>query len=249
MDWNMGPPDTWESLRRFLELLGREFAHASALLVVSAHWEEPTVSVQSHPNPNLLFDYHGFPEHTYRLRWPAPGATQLAGVTCEMLATRGIRCRLDAERGFDHGVFVPMKVAFPEPTIPTFQVSLRSDLDADAHLELGRALEPLRERGVLIVGSGMSFHNMEQLKTGAAEASSRTFDQFLTDACCSSPRRRNSLLRRWRDAPGAEEAHPREEHLLPLMVVAGAAGRCEGRLTFSDAIMGATISAYQFGVG
>lgn len=247
MKWAMGPRDTWEPLRRFLQRLGHRFANTAAILVVSAHWEEPTVSIQAQASPDLLFDYYGFPQHTYRLKWPAPGAPELAVRAQELLRGGGIRCRMEVQRGFDHGVFVPMKVAFPRATIPTFQVSLRSDLDVRAHLEVGRALQPLRDQGVLIVGSGMSFHNADQMKNGSAGASSHAFDCFLNDACCSAPRDRDDLLTRWREAASADEAHPRSEHLLPLMVAAGAAGDCLGHCIFSESMMSATISAYQFG--
>ena len=140
-----------------------------ALLVVSGHWLEPVVTVHSGEHPPLLFDYYGFPPHTYALTWPAPGAPPIAARIRELLAEAGIPSREDATRGFDHGAFVPLKVAFPDAAIPTLQLSLDASLDPATHLRLGRALAPLRKEGVLIVGSGMSFHNMSALmRPGAA---------------------------------------------------------------------------------
>lgn len=249
MDWTMGPPDTWERMRAWLQRLGERFSGVEALLVVSAHWEEPVVTVQTGERPPLFYDYYGFPPHTYELTWPAPGAPDVARRTVDLLRAAGFDVREDAERGFDHGVFVPLKVAFPEARIPTFQVSLKRGLDPAEHLAIGRALGPLRDEGVLIVGSGMSFHNMRAFMRGPERAvleASRRFDAWLEMACTAEPEQRDAALCRWDRAPEARFCHPREEHLLPLMVAAGAAADAPGHLVFRDEVMGAQVSAIQF---
>jgi len=159
MDWD--PPDTWARHRAFLEGLPEMLpGRPRALLVISAHWEAPRFTVQRHAAPPLLFDYGGFPPHTYQLTWPAPGAPALAERVAELLGAAGLPCAFDAARGFDHGVFVPLKVAFPAADIPCVQLSLRGDLDSAAHLVAGQALAPLRDERVLLIGSGNSYHNM-----------------------------------------------------------------------------------------
>jgi len=153
MDWD--PPDTWERHRAFLAALPASLPEQpKALLVISAHWEAPVFTVQTNPAPPLLFDYYGFPQHTYKLTWPAPGNPALAARVRALLENAGFAVGEDPLRGFDHGVFVPLKVAFPKAEIPTVQLSLRADLDPSAHLAAGRALAPLRDEGVLILGSG-----------------------------------------------------------------------------------------------
>src|SRR5689334_8631112 len=131
-----------------------------ALLVVSAHWEEPVPTVMTSAHPAMLYDYYGFPPESYQLTWPAPGDPALAGRVRELLGNAGFATAEDTERGFDHGTFVPLKVTYPEAEIPCVQLSLRRGLDPAEHIAMGRALAPLRDEGVLIVGSGMSYHNL-----------------------------------------------------------------------------------------
>ncbi len=248
MKWSMGPPDTWDRMAAWLRSLKGRYAGAKAILVVSAHWEEPVVTVQTNEHPPLFFDYYGFPPHTYELKWPAPGSPTLARRVQDLLASASIESREDRERGFDHGVFIPLKVAFPTPSLPTIQLSLHASLDAAAHLAIGRALSPLRDEGVLIVGSGMSFHNMQaMMNPGSSLEQSCTFDTWLEHACTASSTTRSAQLARWTDAPSARFCHPREEHLLPLMVAAGAAENETGRKVFEDVVMGAKVSAFEFG--
>lgn len=244
----MGPADTWDPLADWLRAVGRRFAHAKALLVISGHWEEPTLTVQSNAAPPLLFDYHGFPPHTYALTWPAPGAPRVAQRVVELLTGAGFPTTTDAARGFDHGVFVPLKVAFPDAQVPTVQLSLHGSLDAALHLKLGRALAPLRDEGVLIVGSGLSFHNMQaMMRPGAGLDRSRRFDDWLTETCSGAPAARDASLAAWEGAPEARYSHPREEHLIPLMVAAGAGAGEAGRHVFGDQVMGVRVSAFEFG--
>ena len=215
--------------------------------MISGHWEEKDFTLTSHDRPLLIYDYFGFPEHTYRIRYDAPGSPALAQRIRELLADAGIPARLDPARGFDHGVFIPFKLIYPSAQVPIIQLSLKAGLDPATHLEVGRVIAPLRQEGVLIVGSGMSYHNLGGFGGGVNGISDR-FDAWLTEAACESdPSARYEKLLQWRHAPGARNAHPREEHLIPLMVAAGAGDQDSGRKVFTDRIMGAMISAYQFG--
>lgn len=247
MDWTMGPPDTWNAMADWLRGVGQRYERPAALLVVSAHWEERVPTVQSGARPPLLFDYYGFPPHTYELTWPAPGAPAVAARVRSLLGVAGIESGEDTERGFDHGVFVPLKVAYPDAHVPALQLSLVRGLDPAAHLAIGRALAPLRDEGVLIVGSGMSFHNMRAFMRSEALEPSRQFDAWLGGVCEGDPAARTAALARWMDAPAGRFCHPREEHLLPLMVVAGAAEGEPGRRVFGGEVMGARVSAFEIG--
>jgi aromatic ring-opening dioxygenase catalytic subunit (LigB family) len=222
-----------------------------AMVVVSAHWEAPVPTVTSNPRPPLLYDYSGFPPETYRLSWPTPGDPQLAARTRSLLEASGFPTAADADRGFDHGTFVPLKLTFPDADIPAIQLSLLDGLDPARHLALGRALAPLRDEGVLLVGSGMSYHNMRDLLSGAPRearaAKSAPFDDGLARVTAADAAARDADLARWAEAPGARAAHPREEHLLPLMVIAGAAGDDRGRVAFHDTYGGFHVSAVHFG--
>lgn len=247
MDWTWGPADTWNATQRFLEgLAGTLPAPPKAMVVVSGHWEDPAFTASAAAHPELIFDYSGFPEHTYRLAWPAPGDPELAAEVAELLGKAGLPAATSPSRGFDHGVFVPLKVVFPQAQIPVVTLSLVSSLDPALHLAAGRALAPLRDRGVLIVASGMSFHNLRGYLKPETVERARAFDAWLTKAIESPAVERNALLTAWREAPFAAYAHPREEHLMPLMVAAGAGGEAPGKRIFSDEPMGAAISAYRF---
>lgn len=246
MEWTRGPADEWRPLARWLqELVATLPERPKAILVVSGHWEEPAFTVGAAERPPLVFDYYGFPEHTYRLRFDAPGSPTLARRVRELLGRAGLPARQDASRGFDHGVFVPLKLVVPEADIPVVQLSLRADLDPEAHLAAGRALRPLRDEGVLIVGSGMSWHNMTGF-TPAFTQKSAAFDAWLATAV-ADPAARDEALRRWEAAPYAREAHPREEHLAPLFVAAGAAEGEPGAVAFRDRVMDVVVSAIEFG--
>lgn len=247
MDWTWGPADTWHRTQRFLEGVAATLpAKPKAIVVVSGHWEEPAFTASAAPKPELIFDYSGFPEHTYQLTWPAPGDPDLAARVKHLLEQAGLPSATTTQRGFDHGVFVPLKVAFPEAEVPVVTLSLANSLDPKLHLAAGRALAPLRDEGVLIVGSGMSFHNLGAYFRPETTERARAFNTWLTRAVESPSVERNSLLSAWRSAPFAVYAHPREEHLIPLMVAAGAGGDEPGKLIFTDEPMGATIGAYRF---
>jgi aromatic ring-opening dioxygenase catalytic subunit (LigB family) len=194
MDWTWGSADTWNATQHFLEGLAATLPEQpKAIVVISGHWEEPAFTASASPAPQLIFDYTGFPEHTYRLTWPAPGD--------------------------------------PEPAL---------------HLAAGRALAPLRDEGILLVASGMSFHNLRAYLRPETLQRSRDFDEWLTRAVESPAPERDAWLKAWRSAPSAVFSHPREEHLAPLFVAAGAGGSAPGKRIFNDEPMGAAISAYRF---
>jgi aromatic ring-opening dioxygenase catalytic subunit (LigB family) len=218
-----------------------------AVLVISAHWEEAIPTVMTAPKPPLLFDYFGFPKASYELTWPAPGDPALAARVRAVLGAAGLETASDAERGFDHGTFIPLKLIYPDADIPVIQLSLVAGLDPLAHLAIGRALAPLRDEGVFIIGSGMSFHNLRMFRDPRARAIAETFDAWLRDAATREPAERDRALASWADAPSARLAHPREEHLLPLHVIAGAAGADRGVLAFDGTFAGLRLSAYHYG--
>jgi aromatic ring-opening dioxygenase catalytic subunit (LigB family) len=246
MDWTRGPADTWDRTAVWLKgLVAGLPERPKAILMVSGHWEAPRFTVGSSPKPGMIFDYHGFPEETYRLRFDAPGSPALAARVRELLAGSGFPTAEDPERGYDHGVFVPLLLATPDADIPVVQLSLRADLDPKAHLAAGRALAPLRDEGVLIVGSGMSWHNMAGFSP-AFTGKSQAFDAWLAEAM-ADPVQRDEAIRHWDRGPYAREAHPREEHLAPLFVAAGAAEGEPGRQVFKDVAMDVAISGFAFG--
>jgi aromatic ring-opening dioxygenase catalytic subunit (LigB family) len=243
------PSDTWDRMAAYLRGIDAGLGgRPKAVLVVSGHWEteRPTLNVAE--RPGLLFDYYGFPEHTYRLTYPVDGAPALAGRVRALLAEAGFESDTASERGLDHGVFVPFKLIYPDADVPVLQLSLQRDLDPAVHLAMGRALAPLRDEGVLIVGSGMSYHNLRGLFSGQGNDEAERFDAWLTQAVENpDPVRRDRALAAWADAPAARAAHPTEEHLLPLMVAAGAAGSDRGVRTYADHILGKALSGFQFG--
>jgi len=241
-------PHAWDRMAEYLRGIADSVGtRPQAVLVISAHWEAADPTVGSAPNPPLIFDYQGFPEHTYQLEYPAPGSPELAARVRDLLTHAGIASQEDATRGFDHGVFVPFLLMYPDADIPVVQLSLRADLDPAAHIAIGQALAPLRDEGVLIVGSGMSYHNLREFWSDDTEPAQH-FDAWLSDAVeDADPASRDRKLAAWSQAPAAHAAHPRSEHLLPLMVAAGAGGKDRGRRTYSDQVFGKAVSGFQFG--
>lgn len=217
-----------------------------ALLVISAHWEEAVPTVTSGEHPPMLYDYYGFPPESYEITWPAPGEPALAERVRALLSGAGFETAENKQRGFDHGTFVPLKLAYPNAELPTVQLSLKRGLDPKEHLALGRALAPLRDEGVFIVGSGMTFHNLAAFGPQSSQAAA-AFDDWLRQTTVQEQSARDAGLADWSRAPSARKAHPREEHLLPLMVIAGAAGADRARLAYGGKIMGLQLSAYHFG--
>jgi len=240
----------YDCLKASLQALPRELAlRPKAVLMISAHWEEAEFTVMSGAQPPMLYDYHGFPEHTYRVVYPAPGAPALAQQVHGLIEQAGMAAASDGRRGFDHGMFSPMVVLWPGADMPVVQLSLRRGLDPRQHLALGRALAPLRHEGVLIIGSGLSYHNLRAFGPAARPASA-AFDAWLQQTLVdSAPEPRSAGLIRWEDAPAARAAHPREEHLLPLMVALGAAEQEPAACIYheDDFLGGVVVSSFRFG--
>ncbi len=239
------PAGTWTGMETFLkELPGRLPEPPRAILIVSGHWESEGFLFGAHPRPELIFDYYGFPPHTYQLSWPAPGDPALAERAAGLLRAAGYATGTDPDRGIDHGVFVPLKVAFPDADVPVVEMSLDQGLDPMLAWSAGRALRPLRDEGVLILGAGMSFHNLPAYRRPQASEPSIAFDDWLADAI-AEPEGRGERLAGWVNAPAARFAHPREEHLLPLMVAAGAS-KGPGRRVYGEMVMDTMISGFEF---
>lgn len=251
MDPPMGPPGTWDRMAGFLRGISADVGSTPrAILAITGHWETDQLRVTAGSNPSLIYDYYGFPENTYHLKYPAPGSPVLAAEVAELLQAAGFPTVEDPERGFDHGVFIPFLLAFPEARIPVVELSVRKDLDAAAHLAIGHALAPLRDDGVLILTTGMSYHNLRGFFANdpRANAASEAFDAWLTQAVCEPrPAAREKALIAWETAPGARLCHPREEHLIPLMVAAGAAGTDPATHAYSDEVLGKKLSGFRFG--
>lgn len=219
-----------------------------AILMVSGHWEDDDVAVMGAARPGMLYDYANFPAHTYEIVYGAPGAPDVAARTIGLLKDAGIAAHIDINRGFDHGVFAPMEVMVPAADIPLFQVSLLSSYDPDDHIAVGRALAPLRDEGVMIIGSGLSFHNLRLFGPAGADPSA-AFDAWLYEAMLLSPEARVAAMRNWESAPAARICHKEEDHLVPLFVALGAAENETATRIFHDVSdrTGITVSNYRFG--
>lgn len=242
-------PGVFTELARSLAAIPAQIGgNPKAVLMVSGHWEDAVFAVQSHARPPMIYDFGGFPEHTYHVQYAAPGAPLLAARVKEMIERAGLTSRLDPERGFDHGCYTPLAPMFPDADVPVVQLALRRDLDPAAHVAVGRALAPLRDEGVLILGSGLSFHNLRMFGQ-VAQAPSAAFDGWLDAALKLEPARRTPAVCDWTKAPSARVAHPREDHLIPLMVALGAAeGEAAQRVYHERAFMGGwCVSSYRFG--
>lgn len=221
-----------------------------AVLVISGHWEEPGFAVMANPHPAMVYDYSGFPEHTYHVHYRAPGLPELAAQVQHMIEAAGLPARLDTEQGFDHGTFTPLVIMYPEAQVPVVQLSLKKGYDPQEHLAVGRALAPLRREGVLILGSGLSYHNLARMGA-AAKTASEQFDSWLQQTLikADSDERTQQLLN-WSQAPSARQAHPREDHLMPLMVAVGAAENEPATCIYhEEGFMGGGVVASSFRFG
>jgi aromatic ring-opening dioxygenase catalytic subunit (LigB family) len=235
-----------ESLKDIPRQIG---VNPKAILVISGHWEEDAFTVMASPRPPMVYDYSGFPEHTYHVKYSAPGSPELAKRVQSLIAQAGFDARLDLERGFDHGTFAPLVVMYPKADVPIIQLSLRNGYDPEEHLKIGRALAPLRDEGVLIVGSGLTYHNLRRFDA-SAKAISKGFDDWLYESMmASTPNERSNRLKQWEQAPFARLAHPQEDHLIPLMVAVGAAESEKATRVYfeSDFMGGITVSSYRLG--
>ena len=242
-------PGVFDELDRSLRAIPSQLGMIpNAILVVTGHWIEREFAVSGNAQPKMIYDYGGFPEHTYHVTYPAPGSPALAARVEALLKGAGIPVRVDSNRGFDHGTYTPLVPMFPNADVPVVQLSVQRRFDPETHLLVGRALAPLREEGVLILGSGLSYHNLG-LRGSEAIAPSRTFDRWLQETMATSPADRWQRLTQWSAAPAARQAHPREDHLLPLMVAVGAAENEGATVVYhEDAFMGGwCVSSFRMG--
>jgi aromatic ring-opening dioxygenase catalytic subunit (LigB family) len=231
----------------FMALPERLPAKPKAVLVITGHWEEEEFAVLTAERPPMVYDYYGFPEHTYHIRYPTPGSPELASRVKTLLSNAGISAKEDSSRGFDHGTFVPLALMYPSADVPVVMLSLKSDYDPQEHIRVGEALQPLRDEDVLITGSGLTYHNMRGFGRDESTPIAEAFENYLNKAIEQSDAKvRNDMLSKWEAAPSARLAHPREDHLLPLMVVARSAGNDKGRLMFVDRVMKVPMASYEF---
>jgi len=221
----------------------------SAILLISAHWEASTPTLTAGAQPALIYDYYGFPDESYEIQYPCPGEPELAALIQQRLVEHGMPAKLDEKRGFDHGLFVPLKIMYPEADIPCVQLSLLHSLDASAHIQMGKALADVEYDNLLIIGSGFSFHNLRAFFTPVTketQSMNAAFEHWLIETCSSSgldETERMHRLLQWEQAPNARYCQPREEHLLPLHVCYGVAQKaCNDYFTLT--IMNKLASVY-----
>ncbi len=244
----LGDPGHTEMVAN-LKHLAATLPRPKTIVLVSAHWEAPAPSITSGAHPPLFYDYYGFPQESYEFEYPAPGNAELERQLGEVLSGGGFSCTADAERGFDHGMFIPLMLMYPEADIPCVQLSLLQGLDPAAHLRMGACLARLDIPDLLIIGSGFSFHNMRAFfseDTDETRSWNKAFDNWLTETCSSKDldeTERGKRLAGWESAPHARYCHPREEHLMPLHVCYGAAGRA-CRESYELTIIGKQASAF-----
>ena len=231
--------------RAFLANLGQQIPRPTGIVAVSAHWDTDLPAVSVVRTPDTIHDFYGFPEPLYQLRYAAPGAPQLAEKVAKLTGAAH-----DHHRGLDHGAWVPAMLAWPEADIPIFQLSVQPDLGPAHHIALGRKLASLREEGVLVMGSGSAIHNLRALVRGAGpsepEPWAQAFDDWLADAVEKGDE--EGLADYRARAPYAREAHPTDEHFLPLHVAYGAAGPgAKGRALHRSFTLGnLSMAAYAF---
>lgn len=243
----------WDDLGAFLRGLDAEIGRRpKAVLVVSGHWEnEPVPTVSTAKQPGMLFDYYNFPAHTYELSYPAPGSPALAERARELLAAAGIESAENDQRGYDHGVFIPFMLIYPQADVPITMISLKNTLDTESHIKIGKALEPLRDEDVLIIASGMTYHNMPMFRKSDPDhvAQAIRFDTWLAEVVEEQDAPvRAARLAGWDKNPDALACHvPDHDHLVPLFVAAGAAGTDGGKRIFTTDFLGKPYSAYRFG--
>jgi len=231
-----------KSMVNFMLQLPSQLRKPDAILVISAHWEENTATLLSAQSPSLFYDYYGFPDEAYKITYPAPGSPELAKRIANLLLRNNISACLDSQRGFDHGVFIPLKLMYPQADIPSIQLSLLRSLNPTAHVALGKALRELASENILVIGSGFSFHNLRAFSwqgMDKQDPANEAFQDWLIDVCTGpiSQSEREHLLIEWQQAPSARYCHPREEHLLPLHVCLGMADK-QASVVFDDYILG-----------
>lgn len=240
-----------EKMVSFLNEIANELGEPSAILVISAHWEEEQATITSNSHPKIIYDYYGFSPEAYKIQYAATGNPKLANEIHAQLKENGILARPDEQRGFDHGLFVPLKLMYPKAQIPCVQLSLLKSLDPKEHINLGKAIASLREKNILIIGSGMSFHNLKTFFSNNIDSSKENeeFDHWLIKTCINPEilsEEREQRLIEWEKAPFARFCHPREEHLLPLHVCYGIAciGTPLAKVVFNDMVMGKKVTSF-----
>lgn len=226
----------------FMTRLPAQLHKPEAILVISAHWEEHQATLLGAQNPAMFYDYYGFPDEAYQITYPAPGSPALADRIAGLLSENKIPSQIDPQRGFDHGLFIPLKLMYPQADIPSTQLSLLRNLNPGAHLALGQALRGLLDENILVIGSGFSFHNMGAFiweGPGRPDPANDAFQDWLIESCTGpiSQSEREQRLLAWEKAPSARYCHPREEHLLPAHVCLGMANR-PAKVIFDDKILG-----------
>ena len=249
--WMTGPfRDAQVQLEESLQRLPAELPEPpKAILMISGHWEAPEFTVQTNPNPPMVYDYGGFPDELYRIQYPAPGSPDVAARVVELLTAAGIRVREDAQRGIDHGMYSVLAPAWPEADVPVVQLAIKQTFDPREHLAVGRALAPPRDEGVLILASGFSYHNMRLMGPGA-EGPSAEFDRWLGETLIdSTPAERAARLIEWESAPSGRIAQPREDHFIPLLVVVGAAGDDPAVRSYHEDAWNGTVTTSSFRFG
>ncbi|MFN2237529.1 MAG: DODA-type extradiol aromatic ring-opening family dioxygenase [Anaerolineales bacterium] len=237
-----------QAMIEFMKALPAQLRKPDAILVISAHWEESTFTVMDGASPPMFYDYYGFPEAAYEINYPAPGDPALAHQIVALLRGKNIPVRTDPQRGFDHGLFIPLKLMYPQADIPALQISLLRGLDPAAHLALGNALSGLMKENILVIGSGFSFHNMQAFAWQGdpqADPANDAFQDWLIEVVTqpSSSKERERQMTEWEKAPSARYCHPREEHLMPLHVCVGMAN-APAKLVFDDTILGKRAVAF-----
>lgn len=237
-----------EKMIRFLKRIQPLLGRPDAILLVSAHWEEIKPMVTSAKNPSLIYDYYGFPEEAYQIEYPVPGDPVLAEKIVSLIKATGQTAWRHSQRGFDHGLYVPLKIMYPSASIPCLQLSLLSSLDSEEHIQLGKALSDLRHENVLIMGSGFSFHNLRAFMSKNATVRDRQnerFQDWLIETCTGdmNESEREKRLIAWESAPFARYCHPREDHLLPLHVCYGVT-QTKAKRVFDEDVMGKKAVAF-----
>ncbi|MBT3323343.1 MAG: dioxygenase [Anaerolineae bacterium] len=231
-----------QAMVAFMTQLPAQLRKPDVILVISAHWEESRATLLGAKTPSLYYDYYGFPEKAYEITYPVSGDPLLAEKISALLEEKNIPSRVDTERGFDHGTFIPLKLMYPDADIPVVQLSLIRGLDATAHIALGNALNELMKENILVIGSGFSFHNQKAFfgsELSAPDPANDAFQNWLIETCTNSlsQTEREKHLIRWEEAPAARYCHPREEHLLPLHICVGMA-KSSAKIVFDDQILG-----------
>jgi 4,5-DOPA dioxygenase extradiol len=232
----------------FMNRLPSQLTKPDAILVVSAHWEESAATLLGAQNPPMFYDYYGFPDEAYEITYPAPGSPERANRIAGLLKKNNLPARIDPQRGFDHGLFIPLKLMYPQADIPSLQLSLLRGLNPAAHIALGKALRELMHENILVIGSGFSYHNMRAFSwqgMGAPDPANDAFQNWLIEVCTGPipQSEREKRLTEWEKAPSARYCHPREEHLLPLHVCLGLADK-PAKLVFDDQILGKRAVAF-----